>query len=253
MKRILLIAVVAVVVLTPLLLRTLPARLLPMVLPGNELQLSGLSGSLLKGRAARTLLITPAGPLHLGAVRWRFRPLRLLTFSPALSLRSTWAEQRFTADVTLSTSTLRIKDLDGRFSAALLRQFAPLALDGSIELLFDEISLDAQGPVEAEGRIVWQDAKWLSPSGPRLLGTYVAQLSSEGERQVQADVGTLAGPLRVEGTAQLANGNYRTNLRIDGDDAPIDPGVAQALALLAAPEDSGYRLTLEGALPAASP
>lgn len=243
-----LIALAVFLLLVPAAIVSLPARLVPRLLPVDQLQLSGLSGSLLRGQAARAILQTPAGPLHLGRVQWRVHPLSFLTLTPTVQLHSEWAQQRASLRVSGSGDTLRIRDLDGSFSAGLVRQFVPLAVDGQVQLLFGELALDAAGPLHAEGRVVWQNALWQSPGGGRPLGTYVVEIAGTGERQLSGRVDTLSGPVLATGDLSLDANTYGVNVLVSGRNRNLDPALAKALSLLAAPEDSGYRLRLRGEL-----
>lgn len=246
--RLRLIALVVVLLLIPLAIVSLPARLIPRLLPADQLLLSGLSGSLLQGQAARAILQTPAGPLHLGRVQWRVHPLSVLTLSPTVTLHSEWAQQRASLRASGRGDVLRLSDLDGSFSAGLVRQFVPLAVDGQVQLLFSELVLDAAGPLSAEGQVVWQNALWQSPGGGRPLGTYVAEITSTGERQLSGRVDTLSGPVLATGDLSLDANTYGVNMLVTGRNRNLEPALAQALSLLAAPENSGYRLRLSGEL-----
>ncbi|HEY6130632.1 MAG TPA: type II secretion system protein N, partial [Halioglobus sp.] len=55
-----------------------PARLFYRVLPGDQLLLRGLSGTVWHGNASGVMLRLPQGYLQLGAVRWSLQPLSLL-------------------------------------------------------------------------------------------------------------------------------------------------------------------------------
>ena len=100
-------------------------------------------------------------------------------------------------------------------------------------------------PGGAQGRVVWQDAAWLSPQGPVLLGSYAMDFQQDDEQPVLGRVITLAGPMRAEGEASLDQRRYNINVLITSDEV-IDGPIQHALSLMAAPEGDGYRLALEG-------
>ncbi len=60
-----------------------PARLLNLALPGQQLLLHGLAGTVWHGSAGSVMLRLPQGYLQLGAVHWSLRPLSLLTAGAA--------------------------------------------------------------------------------------------------------------------------------------------------------------------------
>ena len=97
---------------------------------------------------------------------------------------------------------------------------------------------------------MWRDAAWQSPRGARPLGSYVVELTTPADGEVAGTVSTLTGPIEVSGGAQLRDGRYAVDARI-GPAAAMDPELQRALSLIAAPEENGYLLRLDGALAAA--
>ena len=249
-RRQLLVAVPALLLaLLVALLLTAPARLVPLVLAGQPLQLSGLSGTAWRGAAARAVLQTPAGPLHLGHVEWRLEPLSLFVLAPRVAFRSEWGQQRLAARVQRSGDGLALRDIELRVDARLARQLAPVDLRGRLEADLARLDFDRQRVVFAEGRAVWRDAAWQSPGGLRPLGTYVADVVTAASGDVEAIVDTLVGPVRVGGTAGLSGGRYVIDARF-GPAATMDSELRHALSLIAVAEENGYLLRLDGALAA---
>ena len=231
---------------------SLPARLLPRLVGSDVLQMSGVSGTLLNGHAARAIVTTSAGPLHLGSLRWRFRPQSLLTLEPAISLQSNWGSQRIELLVARDGSVTRLRQLDANLSAGLARQFAPVALDGRLNLVFDELSFADDQVIAAQGRVVWQDALWLAPRGARPLGTFAGEVTTTdaGDEPsiIELAVTTITGPVFATGNASLSATRYSTDILLSGGDRALDADIARAISLLASPEDNGYRLRLSGDL-----
>ena len=93
MSRVTLGLVLALLLLISLVLSA-PARLVGLVLPGEQIVMQGFNGTLWRGFASRCLLRTESGMLHLGAVSWELGPLSLLTLSPRLTLDARWGRQR---------------------------------------------------------------------------------------------------------------------------------------------------------------
>lgn len=239
------------VLLLVLLLVTAPARLLPR-LPGTEnLALAGLSGSLWQGEAARAVLLTTAGPVHLGRLRWRVHPLSLLTLAPRLQIGSDWGAQRFQGQLRLRGETVQLRQVDASLDAALARQLLPIGLRGRLSLQLEALDWNGSRLTEADGSLVWQQAAWESSGALKALGSYAARLDSDGDGAVTARIETLAGPVRASGSLVLDGLRYGITARIVSDGA-MDPELAQALSLIAVPEENGYLLRLDGAL-AASP
>lgn len=222
-----------------------PARLLQFVLPGDQVVMQGLSGTLWHGRASRCLLQLPPGYLHLGAVEWSLDPLSLLTLSPRLHLGSAWGQQRVTGEVILrSAKALDVRDLQVSVAASLVQKFAPLALDGALSVDVSELSLRDGLPYSAQGRLVWQDGGFQAPRGRIPLGSYALDFAQPAGSPLRGEVITLAGPLEARGNVELDGRHYAIDVRL-GSEYPLDSQLQQALALMARPEGDGYRVVLE--------
>lgn len=240
--------VAALVVTFTLGIMNIPARAVTILLPSTPVQLSGLTGTAFNGEAARAIASSPAGPIHLGRVSWSLNPLTLLSLSPRLDLESEWGHQRFSTRTRLGTDAASLQGLDASLPAALLRQLLPIALDGVLKLQLERLSLVDGIATGAQGRLVWESAAWLTNTGARPLGTYVAELSSTEQGAITADILTLSGSVLIEGSARLEGDRYELDLKLSGDSEPLDRELSQALSLLASPEGEGFRMKLSGTL-----
>ena len=237
----------AVLLLLGVALASLPARVITIFVPEGQLLLSGVSGTLLEGSAARAVLPTPQGPFHLGQLQWSISPLSLLSLSPRAQIDSTWGDQRLSASVSASGEEVRLSDLDASLNAAILRQFLPIDVEGRASLLFEELTVTPTTVKSAEGRITWQNAAWHSASSRHLLGSYVALVTSPGEGLIETQVDTLAGPVTVSGTGSGSMEAYSMELLIDSEER-MPEELSRALSLVATPEENGYLLRLSGNL-----
>jgi hypothetical protein len=102
-------------------------------------------------------------------------------------------------------------------------------------------------PHSGNGRLVWQNAAWKSPRGLVSLGSYALDYQQADGEAVQGEIITLAGPLQATGSLQLQQRHYSVNILL-GSETAIDAQVQQMLSLIAQPEGSGFRLSLEGDL-----
>lgn len=222
-----------------------PARLLTLFVPAEDVVLEGVSGTVWGGSASRAMVRLPSGFLHLGAVSWNLHPLSLLTFSPELELRSDWGGQRLRAQAQWrGEGRICLRDVEGRFAADLLRQFAPLALGGYFDVQLSELEIEDNLPNGGEGRLVWERANWQSPRGPVALGTYALDFAQEVDAPLVGNVLTLAGPLEAEGRVELNGRRYVLDIAL-ASEGGFDPQLREALTLMATPEGQGYRLQLD--------
>lgn len=241
--------VLALVLLLLLLVASAPAHLLLRAVENAPVTVEGLQGTVWQGRAGRVLLATDAGLLHLGEVGWSLRPWSLLTLAPRLDVSSRWGGQRLQAEVQVrGRNDIRLENLDASFDAALLRHLAPIALQGVVSVQAQQLHLRDGMPVEAEGRLLWQQAAWDSPRGVLPLGSYVLEVIQPRGGDLAGEVLTLSGPVRATGQLQLARSSYSIAVLI-AHDGNWEPQLQEALSLLARPVAAGYDLRLEGQLP----
>ncbi|MFV0278615.1 MAG: type II secretion system protein N [Parahaliea sp.] len=232
-----------------------PARLLPALLPGQPFYLAGVSGTVWHGQASRAVLQTSAGPVALGRVEWWLNPWSLPMFSPVVTVNSQWGSQHLSARVQLhGDKDIGLEDVSATISAALLRQVAPLAVDGQFSLQVRYLRVRDGLPVAAEGRLVLEHGVWNAPRGRLPLGSYVLEVGPapagtalNEDAALSGQVTTLAGPVAAEGRVSLAGRDYRLDIRIGGD-RPLDPMLQQGLSLMAQPVGNAYHLQLSGSL-----
>ncbi|HKK23180.1 MAG TPA: type II secretion system protein N [Pseudohaliea sp.] len=225
----------------------LPARLAGWLLPPSLLVADGYAGTLWRGQAARALVATPGGYFHLGGLRWELSPLSLLLLRPTAVMEAAWADQRLSGTVSWrGGQDLVVRDARLALDAALLKELAPVALRGRLTGDVARLVLVDGLPRELTGRLIWERAAWNAPGSSFALGSYAVDFPP-AEDAVRGNVLTLAGPLEAEGSIGLAAGRYRIELTL-GSDRPLPRPLTDALALLAAPADGGFRLLLDGDL-----
>lgn len=247
-QRALLLAVAIMAALT-IAVVTAPARLLALLVEPDSLLLSGFRGTVWNGSAARAALVTPAGPLQLGAVRWTLQPLSLLTLSPRVEINTRWGRQHVSMLVQQRADGLELRDVDAALDARLVSQFAPVALSGRVEMQFSELDIAAGVLVNAKGRALWRDGAWPGSNGVKPLGSYVATLQTYGDGSIAVSIETLAGPVQAQGTVNLRGLAYVLDVTINAE-AGLDRELEQALSLVAVPSENGYLLRLDGVMPA---
>ena len=240
------IGVAAALVLLIILVATAPARVIAPFLPGDQLVLQGVSGSLWRGRSSRALVAVQGGHLHLGRVSWSLSPLSLLSLGPRIAVESQWGEQRIEAELVYrSPRSMELTDVDAVLSAALVRQFVPLELSGSFSLLLPHLVVEDGMPLEGAGRVVWQNGGWVSPQGRRPLGSYAMDFEQLAGSALLGEVVTLSGELQASGTVSLDGRDYAVDILLGGRGLE-DPQLQQALQLVAVPDGDRFRVKMSG-------
>jgi hypothetical protein len=231
-----------------LLIASAPAHLLGALISAERVVLSGYAGTLWRGSAARVLVATPGGWFHLGRVNWSLKPWSLLLFAPRLDIDASWGRQHIAGEIALAGGdAVTLREFEASLDASLVQELAPLALDGLLTANFALLEVDAGLVTQAQGRLVWERASWLSPRGPVPLGSYAMELGVPQGRAVQGMIVTVSGPVTAEGRIQLDGRSYGVELAI-GSEGAMDPQLQQALSLVARPVATGYQLNLEGEL-----
>lgn len=221
-----------------------PARLIGHFIAPDVVVMQGYSGTIWRGRAARSSVAVGHGYLHLGAVRWKLSALSLLSLSPKVSLRSRWGAQTISGEVTYrDEQSFDLEDLEAKLSANVLGQISPLAVKGNFLIQLSALKLRDGLPESGEGRVVWEKAAWVSAQGPVPLGSYAADFSQLEDQPLMGEVVTITGPVDASGQFELRGRNYSLDVLLSSDSG-LGPQLQQSLSLLAQPVDDGYRIQL---------
>lgn len=237
-------------VLLILLFVSAPARLLGSLVSSDVLVMQGFSGSLWRGAAARCVVRAGHGYLNLGSVKWRLKPMSLLTLSPTIDLESAWGAQNISGIITLrdlDNIDIDIDDLDATISAQLLRQFAPLQVEGEFVAVVEHLSIRSGMPDAGKGQIVWRYAAWLSSIGSIPLGSYAMNFEQSQGEALSGEILTIDGPVQARGNIELKDRDYAVDVFVESD-PELDQQVQQAMSLFAQPVADGHRIVLNGKL-----
>jgi hypothetical protein len=224
---------------------TAPAHLMARLLPTDSVRLSGFSGTIWEGEASSAIIAIDRNWVQLGQVRWSLSQLYLLILSPTADVESRWGQQRLRANVRLSPSgNIRLRSLESRFSAGLIKRWLPMNLRGDVSLQTNDFRISDGKAQSGRGRVVWQGASWRGSRGFRPLGDYVLEFAVTAPQQLEGRVSTLAGPVTIEGGLNVNGRSYAVDASLSSEQA-FDPELASALELLAAPVDGGFQLKFE--------
>ena len=239
-------AVVAAALFSLLLVARLPASVTTALLPPTVVA-QNLSGTFWRGNAAHVQVNVNGQWFALGGVNWGLRPLGLL-FGDALTLRSSWGRQQldlsagvaFNGDVTVS-------DVSVRADISWIKNLLPLFVAGDMTADIETLRVTAAGvPETITGRVVWENAAWQAMGGDVSLGTYAIDITTT-DQGISGKVVTLKGALDLTGELTLKGDRYSVTADLSGT-AARNEAFQQAIALMAVPTESGYRIDLSGTL-----
>lgn len=229
-----------------LLLARLPAALITAVLPPS-VSVSSLQGSFWRGSAGYAQVQLQGKWFALGRVSWRIKPLGLLV-GDAIEVKSDWGKQSIAAAAGASVNgDIHLSDVALTTRVDWIRDLIPLYIAGELKLTIVDAEISADGvPSRAEGRIVWENAAWQAQGGDVSLGTYAIDLTT-GANGISGDIVTLKGALELSGQFNLDGNRYAVKADLSGA-AVRNEAFQQAIALMAVPTGSGYRIDLSGTL-----
>lgn len=243
-----LLGILLVCVFVAALVVSIPARILSLVVPSDQLILNGYSGTLWHGQAARCALATGGGYFQLGTVEWSLNPLSLLLFSPSVNVRSHWGKQKISGQVQVDgRRSFALDNVEASVSARVLQRFLPVAVDGDFSATISHLLIVDSMPIGGEGRLMWRSAGWLTSQGTTPLGSYALDFNQAQNSALQGTVVTINGPVEASGNVTLTDENYDLDVLLSRDGGLSAP-LKQALSLIAQPVAEGYRIVLKGQL-----
>ena len=229
-----------------LLITRVPASLMGFALPPS-VKATGLSGTVWNGAVAHVEIPLQGQPFAMGRITWTLNPMGLL-WGDFFRLKSDWGNQRIdvAARPALNRS-VQVNEAELRIDLGWLRELLPLYVAGQLKADIESLSITADGsPTSANGRLVWENAAWRAIGGDVSLGSYAVDITTT-DAGIRASIITLKGALEVDGSVTIAGDNYRVMANLHGP-AARNEAFQQAIALLAVPTGSGYRIELSGTL-----
>ena len=240
------VSVLAAALVIALLVTRAPASLLGNALP-PAVNVTGLAGTVWKGEAAYVEIPLQAKPFALGRISWTLNPMGLF-FGDVIRLRSDWGSH--TVDVSVSPAlngSFDVNDAQLRIDLGWLRQLLPFYVGGQLKADLASLTFTPDGrPTTANGRVVWENATWRAVGGDVSLGSYAVDVTTS-DAGIRATIITLKGALEVDGSVTIVGDSYRVMANLSGP-AARNEAFQQAIALLAVPNGSGYRIELSGTL-----
>lgn len=241
-----LIAVSAAALFLVLLIARLPASIATALLPPTVIA-TNPSGTLWRGNAAHVQVNMSGQWFALGRVEWALQPLGVL-LGDALILRSSWGSQKLDISAGIGLNgDVTVSDASIRADISWVRNLLPLFIAGDLNADIETLRVSASGtPVFISGRVVWEDAAWQAVGGDVSLGTYAVDIATD-DQGISGKVVTLKGALELNGEFTLQGNRYSVTADLSGA-AARNEAFQQAIALMAVPTESGYRIDLSGTL-----
>lgn len=212
---------------------------------------AGLSGTVWQGEAQQLQYRQRA----LGALDWSLSPFKLLLGKLGAEVRLSQQDAYLDAqgDLALSSREVRLSRLEGRLPMSLLQPYLtmlPLPLGGVVSLKLEQVAFDSTGrPLQADGRIVWNQAQVLAPQQLSLGDLQLSLQHAEDGSGIRGEIADSGGPLQMQAQLTLgADGRYRLTGKVKAREGAAD-GLRQSLGMLGAVDEQGfYALNFNGAM-----
>ena len=241
-----LVSVLAAALTIMLLITRAPASLMGFAIPPT-VNATGFSGTVWKGAVAHVEIPLQSRPFAMGRFTWTLNPAGLL-WGDLIRVKSDWGSQRIdVAARPALNGSVQVNEAMLRIDLGWLRELFPLYVGGQLKTDIESLSIAADGtPTSANGRLVWENAAWRAIGGDVSLGSYAVDVTTT-DAGIRASIITLKGALEIEGSVTIVGDNYRVVANLSGPTARNE-AFQQAIALLAVPTGSGYRIELSGTL-----
>lgn len=226
---------------------TLPAATVLSYFHPPGVTLSGVSGTIWKGRAQAVR----SGTMQLGSVEWKLDILALFTGKLGADVKVTRSDGFAEASIAMSSARVTLRGLNASLPlTAMPANLLRGGWTGTATLRLTQLALENSWPVAATGTIEIVDLA--GPANrPSALGGYKV-VFAEGAATAEGLQGALSdtgGPLAVNGTVDIKkNRSYLVSgLIATRPNAPSD--MARTLEILGEPDAQGRRqFSIEGTM-----
>ena len=222
-------------------------QVLPHVRLPPSIQLAGVDGTVLKGKASELRI----NDFPLRGIRYRYMPSCILMLKICYRVVYDRGEIHVAYDLLHGDSEVNRSEIEYPVAdlLRLLPDEAPANPTGRLQLRIDDLSMQADKLVAINGRLIWKDLG-LNETGIKIdIGDY--QVDFRGDPQsYEFTFSDLNAALDVSGDGIIsADGLYQVDLRIENDTG-IDPPVKYVLNEVATRAGiNKYRIKQKGRLP----
>ncbi|UCH40814.1 MAG: type II secretion system protein N [Gammaproteobacteria bacterium] len=229
------------------LLLNLPIRhVLPYVKLPNTLQLVGIDGTVIRGKAREVNV----NRFPLRDIDYRYMPSCI----PLLKVcyRISYAQGTVQAAYDLLNGDTEVSEVKIEYPASEIAQYlkaVPVRPDGRLELLIDELGIIDGKPTALNGKLIWRDVG-IDDEGIKLnIGDYQIDFTGNGQKY-DFKLKDLDASLDVDGKGEIkAGGQYSLEVKIESE-ASMEPQVKSVLELVAKKTSyNKYRVEQNGRLP----
>lgn len=172
---------------------------------GDQLALTGVTGSLWTGRASLASIKVNQKDYALGELHWSLKPLSLLLLKPCAIIKTRQDSQEIEGDVCVGIGgSFALYDTDINAPATLFQGILPLPFEGQFSARVEELQTSNQQLQELKGSISWTGARIYNGNNWMELGNYAAELNDDTQGGINAKIFNIDGPVQVQLDAAIA-------------------------------------------------
>ena len=223
-------------------------HLLPYADLPKTVQIYGVDGRLLQGRAAEVVV----NRFALRKIEYQFLPSCLLQLKVCYQIDYQQGRVQLGYDILNGDTELNRSQIDYPVAELLtqLPMVLPVKPSGHVQLVIDELSLVENQLVSVRGKLIWRDLGVDEQDVQINIGDYQVEFTGS-DTQYDFIISDIDALLDVSGDGSISDdGSYEIDMRVSSEGS-IDPQVKSVLELFAERTSvNKYRVEQQGDLPA---
>ncbi|MDO3388731.1 type II secretion system protein N [Gilvimarinus sp. SDUM040013] len=210
---------------------------------GTPLALSGISGTLWRGKANMASIQIDGRHYTLGSLDWTLKPLSILTLKPCAVVSTDFERQQISGTACAGIGgSITLTNANISVPAGLIQGLPePSEITGQLSSHIETLKLSDNKLKALKGNLSWTKARlnngqmWLN------LGAFAADLSATAEGHIRADIFSLEGPIDLAGNVVMPlTGGIRIDTNFTFTETfARDVQADQWLPMVAEPLDDG--------------
>lgn len=201
-----------VIVFLVVVIKNIPAQL-GLGLANLPVQMSGVSGTVWRGKAESVVLPIENSAYALGRVEWALSPWSLLTVKPCAKLRSKLDNQELSGKACAGLNgSLQLEDAQFAVPAKVAEIFAPIVeVDGEFLMHVEALEVNNNQIHKLNGSGSWDSARFYNSTSWVGLGSIGFDFNEDGNGGVQAKIFDIDSPMEMQLDSQFNfAGDYNT-------------------------------------------
>lgn len=196
-----------------------------------QIHMSEPTGTIWRGQSDQVMVTFNQAKLELGKLNWKLSPLSVLTINPSVDI--TIEAPAHQAQVRVSATrdqVVTVDKMEGEFPLSMLEPWVPLLVKGDLAFVVDHIVFTRKELLAIDGVFNLQQADWLGGDVDMPLGSYIAQVSLDDNKDIFIQINDFSATLGIDGHVTISpKGTYHFQSVLQTRDG-LAPEVAQSVS-----------------------